>query len=170
MVSMRADSKVAAHRLIFSGSLPAGLTLNASLGQILGSPTTPGTSNFTVRVTDANTATDDQALSLTINPPPTITTASLPKGFVGTAYSQTLAATGGSAPLVWVVVLGTPPAGLSMSTGGTISGTPTASGTSNFTARVADNYSAFDDQALSLVVEDPLVITTTALPDGRAAA
>ncbi|MHC4601678.1 MAG: putative Ig domain-containing protein [Planctomycetota bacterium] len=97
---------------LFSGSLPAGLTL--SLSQILGSPSASGTSNFTVRVTDANMATDDQALSITINPPPTITTTTLPNGMVGTVYSQTLAVTDGTAPFAWVVVAGSLPAGLTL--------------------------------------------------------
>jgi hypothetical protein len=49
-----------------SGSLPDGLTLNASTGELAGTPTTLGTSNFTVQVTDANTAIDTRDLSLTV--------------------------------------------------------------------------------------------------------
>jgi hypothetical protein len=53
---------------ISAGNLPAGLTLAASTGAISGTPTSAGTSNFTVRVTDANSLTATQALSITISP------------------------------------------------------------------------------------------------------
>lgn len=55
-------------------------------------------------------------------------------------YSQSLVATGGAVPYGWSVVenSGSLPAGLSISAAGVISGTPTAEGTSNFTARVTD--------------------------------
>ena len=52
---------------IFSGSLPAGLTLNVGTGLISGTPTGAGTSNFTVQVKDANSSTASQPLSITIN-------------------------------------------------------------------------------------------------------
>ncbi|MDP1681402.1 MAG: Ig-like domain-containing protein [Burkholderiales bacterium] len=52
---------------ITSGSLPAGLNLNGTTGVISGTPTTVGTSNFTVRVSDAIGASVSQALTLNIN-------------------------------------------------------------------------------------------------------
>src|ERR1700691_1757211 len=70
---------------------------------------------------------------------PSITTTSLPAGSVGTPYSATIAATGGTAPYTFSVTTGTLPAGLTLSTGGTISGTPTAVGTSPFTVTVTDS-------------------------------
>ena len=90
-----------------------------------------------------------------------ITTTSLPSGNVGVAYSQTLAAGGGVTPYSWSVVSGSLPAGLSLgSSTGTISGTPTAANTYNFTVRVTDNQAPADtdDQALSIttsVVTEP---------------
>ncbi len=68
-----------------------------------------------------------------------ISTAILPNGAVGTAYSSTLTATGGTTPYSWTVTSGTLPAGLSLSKGGTISGTPTSAGQSNFTLQVTDS-------------------------------
>ncbi len=53
-----------------SGTLPAGLSLNGTTGVISGTPTTAGTSSFTVRVTDSAAATATRALTLTVNTPP----------------------------------------------------------------------------------------------------
>ena len=51
-----------------TGTLPPGLTLNPSTGEISGTPTAAGTSTFTVRVQDGGGLSDTQALSITINP------------------------------------------------------------------------------------------------------
>src|SRR5439155_20025642 len=61
------------------------------------------------------------------------TGSSLPSGTVGTPYSQALSAAGGTAPYTWTVTAGAVPAGLTLSSAGVLSGTPTASGTANFT-------------------------------------
>jgi uncharacterized protein (TIGR03437 family) len=84
---------------------------------------------------------------------PTITSTSpLAGGAVGIGYSQTLAATGGSPPYTWSVAGGSLPAGLTLSSSGTISGTPTAVGTSNFTARVVDSASASATGAFTITI------------------
>ncbi len=67
-----------------------------------------------------------------------LTTATLNGGTAGTAYTATLTASGGTSPYTWSVASGALPAGLALSTGGTISGTPTASGSSSFTIAVKD--------------------------------
>ena len=68
---------------------------------------------------------------------PTITTSALPGGKVGTAYNQTLAATGDT-PITWTVESGTMPTGLSLGTDGTISGTPSAAGTYTFAVKATN--------------------------------
>src|SRR5215469_8494720 len=74
--------------------------------------------------------------------PVTITTSTLAGGTQGTAYSQTLTASGGTSPYAWTLVSGTNlPAGLTLSSSGVISGTPTGSGTTNFTVMVTDSSS-----------------------------
>ncbi|MHC4713467.1 MAG: Ig domain-containing protein [Planctomycetota bacterium] len=77
---------------VIAGVLPDGLGLNGATGEISGTATAYGTFAFTVQVDDswvpADTAT--QALSITVIPAPlVITTATLPDGQVGAAYSQT---------------------------------------------------------------------------------
>jgi len=99
-----------------------------------------------------------------------ITTTSLSNGHVGLAYSRTLGATGGASPYTWTLSAGTLPAGLSMSSAGRISGTPTAEGTANFTVQVADDQSPAETatQALSItVVPTALEITTVSLPQAQ---
>lgn len=54
---------------VASGTLPAGLSLSANTGVISGTPTSSGTSNFVVQVTDANSSTATKALSITVAPP-----------------------------------------------------------------------------------------------------
>src|SRR5919106_2794373 len=155
-----------------SGSLPPGLALDPATGEITGTPTTAATSPFTAKVTDANSQTDLQPLSITVDPtpvePPTVTTTSLPGARVGVSYSQALEATGGTQPYAWSLASGALPGGLSLDAAtGAISGTPTSSGTFSFTARVTDDASQSDTQALSITVDvGPLVITTATLPSG----
>jgi hypothetical protein len=129
--------------VIAGGTLPNGLTLAAATGVLAGTPTGSGTSNFSVRVTDsANTqAVAAYQIQVTALPPLTITTPSpLPQGTVGTAYSQVLAASGGSgAASGWTIALGSLPPGLLISSPtGTISGTPTTPGDYAFTVQVQD--------------------------------
>ncbi len=118
-----------------TGTLPAGLTLNAGTGAITGTPTAGGTSPITVKVTDSATPPNSvtTALTITINtaaPTFAISTSSLPNGSVGTPYDQILSATGGTAPFTWSILSGALPAGLSLNAKtGEITGAPTAATT-----------------------------------------
>ena len=81
-------------------TLPAGLSLNSSTGVISGMPTGGGSGQFTFKVTDAaGESASSPAITFTVAAPPalTVTTATLPAAVMGTAYSQTLQATGSSA-------------------------------------------------------------------------
>jgi uncharacterized repeat protein (TIGR03806 family) len=145
---------------ITSGSLPAGMTL-ASNGTISGTPSTAGIRTITVRVDDNTGASASATVSLTVNPVPAVTTASLPAGTVGAAYAASLAASGGTAPIVWTIASGTLPAGLALAGGGAISGTPSAAGTANLTVRATDAAGAQASRALSLTIGAAPVITST---------
>ncbi len=74
------------------------------------------------------------------------------RGPVGTYYSQSLYASGGTAPYTWSLLSGTLPAGLTISSTGVISGTPTAAGTATFTANVMDTVGANALQIFSFPV------------------
>ena len=137
-----------------AGSLPVGLSLTS--GTISGTPATSGSSPLTVRVTDGNGYTHDRSLTLTVHAPvstPTITTMTLPDATAGIGYSQALAATGGYTPYTWTLAAGTLPAGLGLAASGTISGTPSAPGSSTFTVQVDDSLGSDDTQVLTLTVK-----------------
>ncbi|MGD0271548.1 MAG: putative Ig domain-containing protein, partial [Candidatus Sulfotelmatobacter sp.] len=139
---------------VVSGALPAGITLSKS-GTISGTPTGAGKFNFRAQVTDSSSPvqTASQPFSITLSAgvtPVAITTASLPNGIVGTAYSATLTASGGTLPYSWTILSGTLPAGLSLSQSGIISGTPTNAGQSSFTLQVADSSSPIQSANKSL--------------------
>ena len=161
---------------IASGSLPGGLSLNATTGAITGNPNTAVTNTpLTIRLTDGSTPaqTATANLTLTILPPLLeITTASLPDGIVGTGYSQTLGATGGTGTRTWALTAGTLPGGLALNANtGAISGTPTAPAAAvSLTFRVTDSGTPTPQTAtriLTLTIAQVLSITTASLPDGR---
>jgi Ice-binding-like/Putative Ig domain len=86
---------------------------------------------------------------ITLAPP------TLPNGTVGVAYSQTITASGGTAPYNFSVTAGTLPAGLTLTAAGTLgllSGTPTAAGTSTFTIRATDANGCFAEIPFTMVI------------------
>ncbi len=154
-----------------AGSLPSGLSLSES-GLISGTPLTAGTTNFTVRLTDSGGASVTKPLSIVAANPAalSVVTPSLPDGLAGAAYSATLSAVSGSGSYTWSLASGALPAGLSLSSAGVISGTPSASGSSTFTVRVTDASSATATRTFTLSVSGSLAISTASLPDARTGA
>jgi len=117
---------------ITSGTLPGGLSLNASTGAITGTPTAAVSNTpLTFQVKDSGSPQQTKSVNLTLTITPAtlaISTTSLPNGQINVAYSATLAATGGTTPYMWSLTSGTLPTGLSLNTStGAISGTPTVS-------------------------------------------
>ncbi|HEX9003146.1 MAG TPA: putative Ig domain-containing protein, partial [Blastocatellia bacterium] len=139
---------------VSTGELPAGLTLSPG-GVLSGTPAVFGSFGFIVRATDANNCFGERAYTLVINPPCTtitISPASVPAGFQGTAYSQTLTATGGGAPYSFTLTAGALPSGLSLSSSGALTGTPSVSGNFNFTVTATDNTGCTGTGSYTLLV------------------
>ena len=150
---------------ITSGVLPAGLTLGSTSGVISGTVAGNAVSeSFTVQVTDADNVSASLPFTITVNPAPNITTTSLPAGTRTAAYSQTLAATGGTTPLTWTVSAGNLPTGLTLGANGVISGTISGTASGTFTAKATDANGVSDTQSLTITVNAPPTITTTTLP------
>ena len=144
---------------VASGTLPPGLSLSTS-GVISGTPTTLGTTTFKVQVTDSQSPTaaiNVATKSITVNAPLAVQTSSLTAGSLNVPYTAVLAATGGVPPYAWTVTSGALPAGLTLSTTGLISGTPTTQGVASFTVQVSDSQTPASTASspLSLTINGP---------------
>ncbi|MBI4811174.1 MAG: putative Ig domain-containing protein, partial [Ignavibacteriales bacterium] len=151
-----------------AGTLPTGLTLSSS-GVLSGTPSEAGNFTFTITATDNIGCTGSLTYSVTICA--TITLLSLPDGTVGSAYSQTITASGGTAPYTFALSSGTLPAGLSLSSSGVLSGTPTSSGSFTFTVQATDVNGCSGSQSYSLTMNCPTItLSPSTLPNGTVGA
>ena len=128
--------------VVTAGALPPGLTL-ATNGQLSGTPTTIGSYPFTVTVTDSAPEMNSASFTIQITTPPspTIDNTPPPTATVGVAYPAfQFTATNGYLPLVWSET-GALPAGLSLSAGGVLTGTPQTDGEFPITLNVTDALS-----------------------------
>jgi hypothetical protein len=125
-----------------TGALHGGVTLT-SAGLLSGTATATGTFPITITAANGVSPNATQAFTLHVVGAQITSVSPLPKGTVGTAYSTTLAAKGGSKPYTWSLVKGAVlPAGLTLgATTGTISGTPTTAGTFSFSVKVTTTAS-----------------------------
>lgn len=145
---------------------PSGYSFTGSTFE--GTASTAGTYPFRMTAySETNSAFKD--ITFVINPPPLITNNGLPNGQPGVAYNQTLQNTGGTAPFFWTLASGTLPPGLSLSTGGAITGTPNTSGQFSFQVQITDAAGATDTSFFFMQVFSPFVITSNSpLPPATA--
>ena len=146
-------------------SLPAGLSLSAA-GVISGTPTTAGLSNFTVNVADSETVpqTSSAPLKLAISGGALKISSGLPTaGQVGVSYNFPFAATGGVPSYSWSIIdNNSPPPGLTLSSSGSLSGTPTTVGNYTFQLQVTDANNTSVSQNVSVAIN----AAGSSLPDG----
>lgn len=148
-----------------AGTLPAGVSLSGNT--VSGTPTVPGNYNFTIRATDTGSIGTGSPFSITQNYTLTVTAAAigvspvtLPAATAGTAYSQTLSASGGVSPYSFTLSVGSLPSGLALSTGGALSGTPTEAGSFPVTVTATDANGQTGSRAYTLVVGAPTLTMT----------
>lgn len=122
---------------VLSGTLPPGISLNATNGALTGFTSTGGNYTFTIQITDGNGTTQSKAFTITVIE---ITKgATLTSGVVSSAYINQLTANPNDPSAVWSYASGTLPSGLIIAPSGLISGTPTVKGDYTFTANLNVN-------------------------------
>jgi hypothetical protein len=148
------------------GALPPGLSLSTS-GVISGTPTLAGEYTFTVRAAGARKQSDSKQLSMVVRLQ--LSPAKLPIGVAGADYRQQLTVVaGGTPPYTWSVAGGVLPAGLTLTPGGLLSGTPERAGPATFMVEITDARGARGSFIWTLVVGwHQLTIAPAALPAGR---
>ncbi len=130
--------------------------------------------NVTVTATAVADSSTTSSAAVVVAPTPGVTPATLTDATPNANYSATLQATGGVGTLTWSLTSGALPAGLSLSSTGSISGVPTVSGISTFTVQVADSSPASSggpataQGQFALTVVTVVSIVTSALPSGSA--
>jgi hypothetical protein len=145
---------------ITSGALPPGMTLSLA-GAISGAPTATGTFNFTVTVYDASGCSGSMAYAIAVTAPtPVISPAVLPAATFNSSYSQAIAADSGNPAYTFSVSAGSLPSGLSLDSGGLLSGTPTVVGTYPFTVQVIDAANSTATQDYTFSVEQASAATS----------
>ncbi len=119
---------------------PGSLTHQSSLSVAYAAPSNGSSiQSATITATSVTDNTKTASVTITVNPLPLITTASLPGGSAGTAYNQTVGESGGTPPFAWSIGYGALPNGLSLASGtGTISGTPPEGGAWYFWVQLTD--------------------------------
>ena len=121
------------------GVLPAGISLAAN-GVISGTPLQTGSFPITIKVADSNGCSGTTGYTLTITCQlVTVTNPGVSSGVAGTPFSQAFTQSGGIGTTTFALASGSLPAGLSLSTSGVLSGTPTQTGSFPITVAVTDS-------------------------------
>jgi hypothetical protein len=148
-----------------ANGLPAGLTISSG-GLISGKPTVAGSFSVNVTVSDSGGGSAQQTFALNIISAPTTNETSLPGGQSGVTYSgAALSGSGGVSPYTWTA--SGLPTGLTMTSGGVISGTPTQTGTRTVTITILDSNGGTTQKNLSITIGTAPSITTASLPSPR---
>lgn len=159
---------------ITSGTLPAGLTLNSTTGQITGTPTATGSTSIVMAVKDSNnvvastTSTTSYTVYSPITATPNSTTTYLYTRNVAITAFNPLTASAGSGTYIYSVYSGTLPSGLTLNSAtGQISGTPSAVySAASVVFKVQDslNYYASTTVTISFTVYNAITATAYTTP------
>ena len=141
---------------VSSGHVPPGLMFSTSLnsGQLSGSPTQAGTFTFTIQGT-AGGLTASRSFTVTIASSPPISIGGIVGGTVGIPYNQTIPVFYATPPLTITLTSGTLPPGLTLSTSGVVSGTPTQYGQFPVTLSVVDSTSKSGSGSFIVTIAPP---------------
>ena len=155
-----------------AAGLPGGLAINAGSGRISGTPTTAGTFNVLLSVSDGRGGTDTETFTWVVVPAnvtPNLTNPGNQSGTVGTAVSLQVVATDANGDTLTYSAAGLP-GGLAINaSSGRISGTPTTAGTFNVLLSVSDGRGGTDTETFTWVVVPANVTPVSPTPVTRAA-
>jgi hypothetical protein len=140
-----------------TGALPTGVTLSTA-GLLSGTPTQQGVFPITITATNGVAPDATQAFTLTVDAPPTITSANNTTFIDGLAGSFNVTATGTPAPTFSET--GALPTGVTLSTAGLLSGTPTQFGSFPITITATNSVAPDATQAFTLTVDQNGVAPT----------
>jgi large repetitive protein len=164
---------------ITNGGLPAGLSLSSS-GAISGTPTASGQTTPWITVHDLLPSEggnswcggdnhSERQFVFSASPGLSIQNQSVPGGTIGQSYSVTFTALsltntnpvqGSPASATWSIQSGSLPAGVTLSSAGVLSGTPTTEGSYTFVVRAVGGGGASDTETETLTVRQPLTVST----------
>jgi large repetitive protein len=152
---------------IVAGTLPPGLKVEPSTALISGTPTQGGVFKFWLQISDlpqswcSDSKQSQWQFQITVQQGLQIQQrqSALTPAQVGQTYNQQFTATGGAS--TWAVSSGSLPAGLTLSSSGSLSGTPTATGDFSFKVSASDGGQS-DTQTYTMSVVDPLTVTVPA--------
>lgn len=155
---------------IVQGQLPAGLTLIPVTGRIWGTPTGEGTFPFVVRALLDDGRAGTRSLTIAVRQPLAIAAqaplATPTRWEVGVPFTARLAASGGTGTYSWSLSSGALPPGLTLTAGGTVTGTPRAAGSFRATIQLADNEGRTAAVPAAFLIATRLAISTRALRPG----
>lgn len=152
---------------VVDGQLPDGLSMNIS-GIISGVPTNPGLFEFTVEATDVN-GSDTQVLQIDVLPADQgpqnpggkqiyILTQVLPDATVHKEYRKSIRVRNAKGAIQFKIIKGKLPDGLTLSSAGRITGTPTRVQTTTFTVRATDSDGSDREEYVLKVIQEPGVL------------
>ncbi|HXY86014.1 MAG TPA: Ig domain-containing protein [Gaiellaceae bacterium] len=147
---------------VTSGTLPPGIGLDTSTGQLSGTPTAAGSYTFRIQAVDGERS-DTQTYTITVVPQLTMTAPSPVAGEVGRRVTIKSSATGGKPAYTWSLDPSTPlPAGLALDpASGTITGLPTAPGAHSLKLVVTDTLGLQKSSTIRLAVASRLAVAKT---------
>jgi hypothetical protein len=135
-----------------SGSLPAGLTLDADKGVIHGTPAAPGTFAVSVTAQDSDGETANAVVRLVVARRLVVASTRIRKTTVGARYRLQLVAHGGVAARTWILDTGPLPRGLTLTRAGMLVGTPRSAGLYRVTVKVTDRLGAVATRVITITV------------------